>query len=134
MLTNQSWSLPWTRNGSDFKGGATLRIYTTLLTLYIAHSFVSNMQNWETKCKTNWCKRINIIDCAVLNKSNNHKIQEAVNVWSINIVKVLWYSKSFVQAAVLEPELLLCPGFDCKNIIWKRMNVKHDTKTSSDEI
>lgn len=50
-----------------------------------------------------------------------------MNFWSVNIVKVLWYSESFVQVAVLETELLLCPGFDRKNIIWKRMNVKHDT-------
>lgn len=67
-----------------------------------------------------------LIDCAELNRSNDHKIQEAVNFWSVNIVKVLWYFESFVQTAVLEAELLLCPGFDCKNIIWKRMNAKHN--------
>lgn len=39
---------------------------------------------------------------------------------SVHVVKVLWNSKGFVNAAVVKGKLLLCPRLDGENIVWKQ--------------
>lgn len=39
---------------------------------------------------------------------------------SVHVVKVLWNSKGFVNAAVIKGKLLLCPRLDGENIVWKQ--------------
>lgn len=41
---------------------------------------------------------------------------------SVHVVKVLWNSKGFVDAAVIKGKLLLCPRLDGENIVWKNRN------------
>lgn len=39
---------------------------------------------------------------------------------SVHVVKVLWNSKGFVNAAVVKGKLLLCPRLDGENVVWKQ--------------
>lgn len=39
---------------------------------------------------------------------------------SVHVVKVLWNSKGFVNAAVIKGKLLLSPRLDGENVVWKQ--------------
>lgn len=39
---------------------------------------------------------------------------------SVHVVKVIWDAEGFINTAVVEGELLLCPGLDGKHVVWKQ--------------